>query len=218
MDESEAIALAIEKRLDLRIALGRVYDAQRKVAVAADSLRADLTLLGGAAIGERRTLASAGQDDANLRFNEGRYDAILGMDLPLERTAERNLYRNSLIGFEQVVRDLQETEDQIKFEIRNNLRALLEARETVRIQALSVKVAERRVVSTDLFLQAGRAEVRDVLEAQEALLSAQNALTAALVQYRVAELEMQRDLGLLVVDEKGIWKEFTPEETANDGD
>ena len=79
------------------------------------------------------------------------------------------------------------------------------------IQAKSVTVARRRVESTTLFLQAGRAEIRDVLEAQEALVSAQNALTASLVDYRVAELELQRDLGVLEVDDQGLWHEYTPE-------
>ena len=76
LDESYAILLAIEKRLDLRVAVGRVDDAQRQVAVAADALQADVTLLGSASIGERRTLASADALDAKLRFNEGRYSAL----------------------------------------------------------------------------------------------------------------------------------------------
>ena len=71
-------------------------------------------------------------------------------------------------------------------------------------------MAERRVGSTNLFLEAGRAEIRDVLEAQEALVSTQNALTAALVNYRVGELELQRDLGVLEVDGRGLWREYTP--------
>ncbi len=73
-----------------------------------------------------------------------------------------------------------------------------------------MKLAKRRVKSTELFLQAGRAEIRDILEAQESLASAQNALTAALVNYRVAELELQRDMGVLEVDEKGNWREYQP--------
>ena len=105
---------------------------------------------------------------------------------------------------------------EIKLDVRNDLRALLEARETARIQADAVRLAKRRVASTELFLQAGRAEVRDVLESEESLLNAQNALTAALVQYRVAELEIQRDLGLLQVDEKGVWAEYTPGEPVDD--
>ncbi|NLX14942.1 MAG: TolC family protein [Phycisphaerales bacterium] len=216
MDEIRALILALENRLDLRVARGRVDDTQRKVAVAADALRADLTLLGSGSIGERRLLGSSASPDARMRFNEGRYSALVGLDLPLERTAERNLYRNSLIVMEQSIRDYQELEDQIKLEIRDHLRRLLESRESVRIQAEAVRLAQRRVESTDLFLQAGRAQVRDLLEAQEALISAQNALTAALVQYRVAEWALQRDLGVLEVDETGLWKEYVPEGTPND--
>lgn len=216
MEETRAITLALENRLDLRVARGRVDDTQRKVAVAADALRADLTLLGSGSIGERRQLGSAASPDARMRFNEGRYSALVGLDLPLERTAERNLYRNSLIVMEQSVRDYQELEDQIKLEVRDHLRRLLESRESVRIQAEATRLAQRRVQSTDLFLQAGRAQVRDLLEAQEALISAQNALTAALVQYRVAEWALQRDLGLLQVDENGLWKEYIPEGIPND--
>ena len=78
-------------------------------------------------------------------------------------------------------------------------------------------VARRRVDSTDLFLQAGRAEIRDVLFAQESLVSAKNAVTAALVNYRVAELQLQRDLGLLRVGGSGIWAEYEPEDVRDDG-
>jgi outer membrane protein TolC len=62
-----------------------------------------------------------------------------------------------------------------------------------------------------MLLEAGRVQIRDILEAQEALLSAQNALTAAVINYRITELELQRDMGLLKVDEKGLWQEFDPE-------
>ena len=94
---------------------------------------------------------------------------------------------------------------------RHDLRTLLAARESLRIQEEAVRVARRRVESTGLFLRAGRAQIRDVLEAQEDLVSAQNALTAARVQYRVSEFELQRDLDVLEVNEQGMWQEFTPE-------
>ena len=216
LDERHAIELALGHRLDLRAAVGRVFDAQRTAAVAADMLRADLTLLGSGAFGERRTVASAGVADADLRPEEGTYSVLATLDLPIERTDERNIYRNSLVSLERAVRDVQNLEDQVKLDVRSQLRDLLEFRERLGIQGRSVSVAERRVASTDLFLQAGRAEIRDVLEAQEALVSAQNALTAARVGYRVAELELQRDLGLLNVNEKGIWREYNPHGDAHD--
>ena len=55
--------------------------------------------------------------------------------------------------------------------------------------------------------------MRDILEAQDARVSAQNALTAAVIDYRLAELDLQRDMGLLQVDEQGLWHEFDPEVT-----
>ena len=211
IDESTAIRLALDNRLDLRTALGEVYDAQRQVVVRADALRGELTLLGSADIGASRSVGSATHDDAELRFDQGRYSALLTLDLPFERTAERNAYRNSFINLERAVRGVQTLEDQIKLSVRGELRSLLESRETLKIQAQSVVVAQKRVKSVNLFLEAGRAQIRDLLEAQESLLSAQNSLTRAVINYRIAELEVQQDMGLLQVDESGMWREFSPE-------
>lgn len=212
LDPRLAVELALQHRLDLRVAVGRVFDAQRAVAVSADQLRADLTLFGRAQVGESRSLSGASQPNADLPLSEGRYSVTALLGLPLERTAERNLYRNSLIGFEQSVRFAQELEDQVKFEVRDDLRELREARERVRIQARSVRLAEQRVESTSRFLEVGQAESRDVLEAQADLVDAKDALSFELVRYRVTELELQRDLDLLQIDSKGLWVEVDPEE------
>lgn len=210
LPEEEAILIALMNRLDLRVSVGEIVDAQRGVAIAADNLRADVTLLGRASLGESRSLSSADQPDAQLRTDRGFYSLLLGIDLPFERTSERNSYRNALINYEQTIRDLQDAEDSVKLDVRNVLRDLLEFRETIKIQAEAVRVAQRRVDSTDLFLQAGRAEIRDLLEAQNALNSAQDALTNAVVSYRIGELELQRDLGVLEVRSSGLWTEFDP--------
>src|SRR5690606_23006588 len=161
---------------------------------------------------ERRTSAGSAslEDSKRLRTSDAAYQALLEIDLPLERTAERNAYRESWIFLERAVRDYQELEDSVKAEVRDRLRTLLEAREGQRIEAAAVFLAERRVDSARKFLDAGRAQTRDLLEAQEDLVSAQNDLTAALVAYRIAELELQRDMGLLQVGPDGLWTEFVP--------
>lgn len=208
MDSEQAIKLALEHRLDLQVNQGRVYDAQRAVVIAADALQAGLALTGTASAGERRSIGSAASDDARLLPGRGFYTAGLEVDLPWERTAERNIYRDSYINLERATRNVQDLEDSIKFDVRDGLRSLLEARQSYQINAMAVQLAERRVESTKLFLQAGRSEIRDVLEAESALLNAQNRLTAALVNYRVSELELQRDMGVLQVDPKGLWREY----------
>jgi len=168
-------------------------------------LGAELTLLGTSKLGSGRSIGEATDDDAQLRTDKGKYSALLTLDLPFERTAERNAYRNSFISLERAVRDVQILEDQIKLDVRNQLRNLLESRESLKIQANSVIVARRRVKSSNLFFEAGQAQIRDLLEAQDALLSAQNGLTSAVVTYRVAELELQADMGLLKVElKKGL--------------
>ncbi len=210
IDPERAVRLAFDNRLDLRVAIGRIDDAQRSIVVAADNLRADLTLLGSVSVGQRRSAGTADEPNAELRFERGTYSGILDLELPLERTAERNQYREQWIQLERAVRAAQQLEDQIKLDVRDQLRVLLEAREVVLIQMRAVEVARRRVRGTDLFLEQGRAEIRDVLEARESLVSAENALTAAIVRYRVAELEFQRDLGVLEVDAGGLWTEYDP--------
>ncbi len=213
IDESLAVQLALENRLDLWVANGSVYDAQRQVVVAADALRAGLDLGADATF--------IGDDaDGTLGFQTTRYSGTVLLDLPIDprsRTRERNVYRTSLINLERATRAVQDLEDQIKLSIRGELRTLLESRESLKIQAQSVVVAEKRVRSATLFLEAGRAEIRDLLEAQDALLAAQNSLTAAVVNYRTAELQFQRDLGLLTITKEGLWEEFSPEGLEHDG-
>ncbi len=215
MEPTKAIEVALSRREDLRSAKGEVYDAQRAVVVAADALGAELTLLGSAGSGGRRN--SALNDGSNIRprFDRASFSGLLTLDLPIERTKERNEYRNSLIELDRATRNLQQLEDQIKLSVRNDLRKLLEAREELYIQAKAVRVAQKRVRSVNLFLEAGRAQMRDLLEAQEALLSAQNSLTSATIDYRLAELELQRDLGVLQVNENGLWTEYNPEESGD---
>ena len=210
MEPGEAVILALDRRLDLKTAHAQVVDAQRRVAVTADALRAGLDLTFDASAGESRSLGSADQPNARLRFDKGSYSGGLLLDLPLERTKAGIDYRNSYIALERAVRDAQDLEDQVKLAVRDDLRNLLEARETFRIQAMAVTLAQRRVKSTQVFLEAGRAQIRDLLEAQDALVSAQDALTAALVGYRVAELDLQRDMDVLEVNEKGLWNEYKP--------
>lgn len=208
----DAIRIAFANRLDLRVLEGQIFDAQRRVVVAADALRPGLNVTGSGAIGGRRaSLGAAGLPNAQLRFDEGLYSAAATLDLPLERTAERNIYRSSLINLQRAVRSFQELEDNTKFAVRSTLGSLLQARESLHIQAQALVVAERRVASTELFLEAGRAMMRDVLEAQEALITAQNAFVAALITYRINELQLQRDLGVLEVTHDGLWREYTPE-------
>ncbi len=206
-DSHAVIAAALENRFDLLSAVGSVHDAQRAVVIAADALRAEISLLGSAAAGSSRSLGSAGQGDADLEISKGILSGLLTIDLPIERTAERNAFRSSIIDLERAVRNAQAKEDAVKLQVRSGLRELAASRESTATQLKAARLAERRQHSTDLFLKAGRAQMRDLLEAEESLLSARNALTSAIINYRLAELRLQRDVGVLQVTDAGLLKE-----------
>jgi outer membrane protein TolC len=141
---------------------------------------------------------------------------LLSLDLPIERTRERDAYRSSLINLERSTRNVQTLENTIKEQVRTELRTLLQSREDLKIQAQSVVLARRQVKMVTLFLEAGRRQIRDLLDAQDARLSAENGLTSAVIRYRTAELQLQRDLGVLMITNKGLWREYSPGETRDD--
>jgi outer membrane protein TolC len=197
-DPAAAAEIAIAQRLDLKNTRGAVEDADRGVFVAADALKGDINFVAGANVASTPNTRAG-----RFLFHEGSYDFGLDIDLPIDRLDERNAYRRSLIDYDASVRGYMEAVDTIKQDIRESLRQLKRTEQTYQIAEESVRLALRRVDSTKVELDAGRATTRDLLEAQEALVDAQNSRTEALVSHLVTRLEFQRDTELLEVDEEG---------------
>ncbi len=198
LDESEAVAFALEHRLDNLTSRDRVEDARRRARVAADALRLglDLDVAADASSQEGQPL--------EYDFSEATWSVGLLFDLPVGKLPERNAYRSALIALQAAQRSAEEFAETIETDVRDELRVIESTLEDYRIQRNAVELAERRVASAELSLQAGRATTRDILEAREALVAAQNASTAALIDYVLARLSLFRDLELLRVDEGGL--------------
>lgn len=196
-EESELFAIAFKNRPDVQTFFRQVEDAQRAVALAQDALRAEFTIGGEASFGGSRSLSSVDAGDVYPEFDRGHYQALLNLDFALERKEELHALRKSIIDLEQAVRSCQAREDALKRSIRENVRRIQSDLENYQTQVRSLALAHRRVERANLFLEAGRIEVRDLLEAQEALLDSQNALTATIVDYRIHLWAFERDLGIL---------------------
>jgi len=132
------------------------------------------------------------------------------MDLPIDRLPERNAYRASLIALEESTRRAEQAADTIVADLRAALRNLEAARESYEIQQGAVTLAERRRESTELNLEAGRANTRDVLESQEDLVDAQNSAASDLTNYILSGISLYLDMELLRVTEAGIEVERGP--------
>jgi len=200
----DAVPLALRSRLDLRNAIDEEQDARRKVLVAKDRLgpQADLVLGGLLRRNAGETLDIAASDLEGL--------AAVSVGLPLERTAERNAFRTTILEALRARRDREAFEDRVTLAAREALRQLERARQSHEIESEGVRLAERRVESTDLLLEAGQATTRDRLEAEDALVGARNALTRALVDHAIARLVLERDVGLLTVAEDGTIEGAAP--------
>ncbi len=199
-DEGESIHTALSRRLDLINYADDVIDAQRKVGVAADALRAELNLTGSADVvsgdrGNRR----------NVQFTE---DYLLDIDLglPLDRVPEQNVYRKALITLNQRRREYELASDTIAMEVRQALRDLKKAAERYKLQTESLNLAQERFRKTYALMQYSRASSRRVLAAQRDLYDAQNDATDALVNYTIAMLNFYRDTGVLQVRPDGMWQ------------
>ncbi|UCC21891.1 MAG: TolC family protein [Planctomycetota bacterium] len=203
-----AIETALLQRLDLANAADQIDDALRKVFLAAEGLGPQLNLNSSINSDNIKFTSPEGETDfQNLRFHEGMYDFGFDADLPLDRVQQRNTYRAALIALERQQRQYDLDADVLKLQVRDAHRLLLETAERYRIQKNSLELAERRVDSTRLLLDAGRATTRDLLESQDDLVVAQNAVTAALVAHLDAKLSFFRDVGVLQVRPDGMWVE-----------
>ena len=198
--EDESYAVAVQRRLDLLNEIDRFEDSQRKIQVAANQLKADFNLLADASV------QSKGPTDyARFNFHDVQASAGLQLNLPFDRLRERNSYRASLISFERQIRTLGQALDDVREDVRRGMRNLTQARQSYQIQKNAVELANRRVESATLYLQAGRVQIRDLLEAQNAQVQARNGLTQTLVDYHLVRLRLLIDIGVLDTGEDRFW-------------
>lgn len=191
--EADAVETGLYRRLDVANAADAVIDAQRKVYVAADQLRTELNLVG------------AGNVQSNRSHTDG---AAAGatLDLPLDRVVEQAAYRKALIALEQRRRDYDLAADTVRLEVREAYRKLMEAAQRYIVASEGARLARVRLEKTAALMEYGRASSRRVLDAQQALYRASDAMTSTLTDYAIATLEFYRDTGLLYVRPDGMWE------------
>ena len=202
VDLEQAIAMAVQTRLDLYTQLDQVQDAARRIELAADELDIALDLnflvsVPGAADG------SFGE----LEFENAVYSAGLGFDLPLDNKAQRNNYRRALIDYDLATRGYVLALDAVKIDVLRTWREMNEARKSYDISLRGVEINERRVEEAELRAELGLGDIQDTVDSQNDLTSSRTELTSSIVSHNIAKLEFWRDVGLLYVGDNGQWEE-----------
>lgn len=199
----QAIEVALATRLDFYTQKDVVEDTERRIKVAANAFLPQLDVVAGGRIN-----SEGGDRFASLDFDRSVWSAGVVLDLPLDQKDERNTYRRALIAYEQAVRNESLAEDNIKLDVRNSYRNLLQAQKDFEISQIQVDLNQRRVEEETLRAELGLGDIIDQVDAQNALTAAQTGVTGAIVDFQISLLEFWRDLGILYVKENGMWEEI----------
>jgi len=200
VDVEAAIEVALANRLDLANARQKVEDAERGVKLAANALLPELDLTAA------WESATEGTGSLGTRtFSDGDYSVGLSLELPVDRKSERNAYRRALIDLERAKRSYSLAADEVKRNVRDVLRELRTADATLNIQAANMAVAKRRLEFSEALFDIGKANNRDIVEARTELVGAQNSYASAVADYKVARLSFMREVGILLIDKRGMW-------------
>jgi outer membrane protein TolC len=199
----EAIQVALAARLDYQNVCDQLADSGRKVVLAADQFKPQLDVSATAGFASPQQDRGFALPDPN-HYN---WNAGMNLDLPLERTVERNNYRAALITQQRSARAVEQQRDEIELQVRDSWRTLEQARRAYQISEIGVKLAERRVEEQELLADLGRAKALDQVDAQNSLLSSKDQLTQALVAHTVARLQFWDNMGILYIKDNGQWQE-----------
>ncbi|OUX38833.1 MAG: hypothetical protein CBE26_00470 [Kiritimatiellaceae bacterium TMED266] len=196
LDLETALESALSNRLDLITQREQVEDRGRKLEIARRNFLPNLDVEY-----EIRTDASFSTGDEATQKMQAR------LNLPFDWTEKRNKYRVAQISFDREQRTLEADEDDVRRDVRDLWRRLERNRSVYNNRLLSVKLSERRVENTEMLLQQGKVQTRDLLDAQDDLLSSRNEATTALVDYTINRLRFWNAIERFEIDPKGMWYE-----------
>jgi hypothetical protein len=221
LDSDQALEIARANRLDWMNQRAALVDAWRLIEFNANRLESSLDI---ELRGDMNTLDPT--NIAGLRAENGSLSATLKLDAPLNRRIERNDFRQQLITYQRARRSMIRYEDGINQGLRRRLRELQQLETNLEIQRRAVVISIRRVDETRETLneptpapqpgqaptQFGPTAATNLLTALSDLRSTQNNFMSVWLNYYAERMLLMRDLGIMRLDESGIWIDETIEE------
>ncbi len=172
--------------------------------VAANGLESDLNVTGTANVATN----PFGRHPFDYSAEASSYSLGVQFDGPLNRQAERNTYRASIITYERSRRDYMALSDTIELAIRNDLRQLDLQRVSFEISRLQVVTNVRRVEAARLKAldqqNPSPTANLDIVNALSDLLNARNSFVQNYVSYLQERIQLFLDLEALQLDDRGF--------------
>ncbi len=202
-----ALRLARKYRHDWLNARASLVDSWRLIEFNADQLESQLDIVFS---GDISTL---GNNPASFRSTTGHLRAGVQFDSPLTRLSERNVYRQSLIEYQQARRNFYAFEDGVARGLRQQLRQVAVNQINFELQRFAVLQAAGQIsINDDIRADqearsqnAGDTAARDSVSALSDLLDAQNNFLSVFINYEVLRRQLDLDLGTMQLDSDGNW-------------
>jgi outer membrane protein TolC len=202
---AEASSYARDNRWDLMNQRAQVVDAWRQINVTASALKAGLDVKLAANI----ATTPFSNNPVDFRAAASQYTVGLAFDSPLNRLAERNTYRASLIAYQQARRSFMALDDQIQAAVRLDTRQLEADRANFSIARQFLVSAARAVeAARDGLLvnlnAKGTTGTQDVINALSALLQAKSTLIQSWISYQTDRAQLLLDMDAFRLNSRGL--------------
>ena len=206
---SQGMLIASANRPDWMNTRANVIDSWRLIEFNANNLRSGLNVVFS---GDINT-----QGNNPVKFQGAAGDLTVGVqfDTPLTRLNERNDYRQSLISYQQARRRYMQFVDTIHLLLRQEIRQVNlnqinfeQNRAAVAIAIEKVDIARLRLMQPPAPGESttfSNTFARDLLQALNDLLQAQNDFMSIWVNYEVQRISLDFDLGIMELDDRGVW-------------
>lgn len=205
----QALSIALRNRLDYMNARTSLVDTWRLIEFNANPLMSDLNILIDGDI------TTVGDNPVRFRDETGQLSVGVQFDPPLTRVAERNVYRQTLIDYQQARRSFMLSGDRIQQELRLTLRNLELDKLNLELRRAAVHVAINQVDVTRLRLSQpprpgeevtlSNTTARDLVDALGNLLLVQNDFLSVWVNYEVLRLNLDFAMGTMLLTPQGLW-------------
>ena len=198
----EATKTAMTTRLDLWNQRDTLVDTERKVRIAKQNLLPTLN-------GVLKYNSPSDPTSNTIKIDSRRHElnAGLDVDLHLDQKPARNDLRSAEIAEQKARRAVDLAEENVRRDLRISWRALELARNQLELAEASVKLNTERLALEEGLDKEGVGQARDLIDAQTALIQANDDRIAALVNHTIARIQMWKDMGILYIKKDGKWED-----------
>lgn len=194
LDTDALVQHALDTRLDMQDAYDAVQEAEERMRIARQDQYPPVNL------SVQYTLSGEGTGfDHSLDLDDSDWRVGLNAAFDVNLTRRQGAYRQAQLAYNAAVRAIDSKERDILLEVSRAVNSVQQAQARIALQERSVLQAEKQLELAELRYKKGLSDNLDVIDAEEAVLSAKTSYYSAVMQHILAKLTLQHASGALDV-------------------